>query len=304
MQSRMDLNLLAALDVLLEERSVGAAADRLHLSAPAMSRTLGRIRTALDDPVLVRAGREMVPTPRALAVQAEVHELTERARALFRPAGRIDPATLTRTFTVQANEAVAAILSVPLLSRVGREAPHVTLRLIGEGPVDHDPLRKGVADLEVGVITDPAPETRVRPLLEDHFVGVVRPGHPLLAGKITLARFAAADHLIVSRRGRLQGPIDALLNERGLARRVVATVPTHTMSLFLTADTDLVGMVGRRLAAPFVERIGLVTFEIPLPLEPLRVQQAWHARFDADGAHQWLRQVVREELAAATRSSG
>ncbi|MGA5319961.1 LysR family transcriptional regulator [Streptomyces seoulensis] len=290
----VDLNLLLALDVLLEEQSVRGAARRLHLSEPAMSRTLGRIRKALGDPVLVRAGRQMVPTPHALAVRAEVGAVVERARALFAPGRDTDPRTMTRTFTILGHDATAAGLGAPLLTRIAREAPGIRLRFLSESPVDAPFLRQGTADLEIGVVDTTAPEVRVETLYEDRMLGVVRAGHPLLEGELTPERFAGeAGHLSVSRRGRLRGPIDDALAALGLTRQVAGSVGTYPASLFVLRDTDLVGIVSRG-SRPLAETLGLVTFAIPLPLPPLEVGLAWHPRHDADPAHAWLRATVKE----------
>ncbi|MEU2711006.1 LysR family transcriptional regulator [Streptomyces sp. NPDC007205] len=301
----LDLNLLVALDVLLEEQSVQGAAQRLHLSEPAMSRTLGRIRKALGDPVLVRAGRRMVPTPHALAVRAEVSAVVERARALFAPGRDADLRTVTRTFTILGHDSVAAAHGAALFARAAREAPGVRLRFLSESHVDVPVLRQGTADLEVGVIDTTAPEVHVETVYEEHMLGVVRAGHPLLTGELTPERFAGeAGHLIVSRRGRQRGPIDEALEELGLKRRVVGSVGTYPASLFVVRETDLVGLIshwGRSLA----DTLGLVTFEIPLPLPAVGVGFAWHPRHDADPAHAWLRGCVRELMAqeAAGRPS-
>ncbi|MGW0803063.1 LysR family transcriptional regulator [Nonomuraea sp. NPDC002799] len=291
-QTQPSLDLLIALDALLEEGSVSAAARRLHLSEPAMSRTLGRIRTAMADPVLVRSGRHMVPTPRALAVQGEVRALVEAARKVFTPPGRLDPATLVRRFTILASDAVITAVSLPLLTEVSRSAPGVTFGFIPEGHGDEHALRDGSADLEVTVIADPAPETRVEPLMTDRAVGVVRPGHPLLDGPVTAARLAAAEHVIASRRGRVTGPVDEVLAGMGLTRRVAGSVPTFGAALLAVRQSDLVGMTPELLTAPLVEALGLVTFPIPFALPAMTLSQAWHPRYDADPAHTWLRERV------------
>nr|WP_095871727.1 LysR family transcriptional regulator [Streptomyces sp. TLI_235] len=295
MQSGMDLNLLVALDVLLEERSVSGAAARLHLSEPATSRTLGRIRRALGDPVLVRAGRSMVPTPHALAIHPEVRAVVERARGLFSAAGQVDLRTLDRTFTVLAHDAFAAAHGAALFARTAAEAPGVRLRFLGESHVDAPALREGTADLEVGVIDTTAPEVRVEQLYEDRMLAVVRPGHPLLDGPSTPERFAAGRHLGVSRRGRPHGPIDTALAELGLSRTVVGTVATYPAALFVLRTTDLVGLTTAR-SRHLAEALGLVAVEIPLDLPALPFGLAWHPRHDADPAHAWLRSCVRELL--------
>ncbi|OQR62337.1 LysR family transcriptional regulator [Streptomyces maremycinicus] len=293
----VDLNLLLALDVLLEEQSVQGAARRLHLSEPAMSRTLGRIRRALGDPVLVRAGRRMVPTPHALAVRAEVSAVVERARALFAPAEDADLRTVTRTFTILGHDAIAAAHGPALYARVAAEAPGIRLRFLSESHIDAPFLREGTADLEVGVLDTAAPEVHREPLVEDRMMGVARAGHPLLEGELTPERYAReADHLLVSRRGKLHGPVDAALAELGLERRVVGTVGSLPSSLFVIRDTDLVGL-NTTWGLPLAESLGLVPFEVPLPLPPLRLGMAWHPRHDADPAHAWLRGAVRDLIA-------
>ncbi|MFC6593855.1 LysR family transcriptional regulator [Kitasatospora paranensis] len=297
MQSGMDLNLLVALDVLVEEASVSGAAARLHLSEPAMSRTLGRIRRALGDPVLVRAGRTMVPTPHALAIHPEVRAVVDRARGLFSAAGRVDLRTLSRRFTVLAHEAFAAAHGADLFARAAAEAPGVRLHFLGESHVDAPSLRSGAADLEVGVIDTTAPEVHVEHLYDDRMMAVVRTGHPLLDGPLTPARFAAGEHLGVSRRGRLHGPIDTALAELGLSRTVVGSLASYPAALFVLRSTDLVGLATRR-SQGLVDALGLVAVEIPLDLPALPFCLAWHPRHDADPAHAWLRGCVRDLLTA------
>ncbi|GAA2211213.1 LysR family transcriptional regulator [Nonomuraea monospora] len=296
-QTQPSLDLLIALDALLEEGSVSAAARRLHLSEPAMSRTLGRIRKAMGDPVLVRSGRQMVPTPRALAVQSEVRTLVEAARKVFTPPGEPDPATLERRFVILASDAVITAVSVPLLTEVSRSAPGVRLHFIPEGHGDEQALRDGSADLEVTVIEDPAPEIRTEPLTTDRAIGVVRPGHPILdGGPVTAARFAAYEHVIATRRGRTSGPVDALLSAQGLTRRVAGSVPTFGAMLLAVRASGLVGMTPQALTRPMYEALGLVTFALPFELPEMTISQAWHARYDADPAHAWLRERVRAAL--------
>ncbi|MER7759820.1 LysR family transcriptional regulator [Streptomyces sp. NPDC097619] len=299
----LDLNLLVALDVLLEEESVTAAAARLHVSAPAMSRTLGRIRRALADPVLVRAGRGLVPTPRAVELRPRVRVLVRQARELMVPAPVTDPARLVREFTVQTSDAVLADgPAARLVAAVAREAPGVTLRFMPESLEGTPALREGRLDLEIGVIGHPDPETRTETLSRTRVLGVVRPGHPLAARTTVTARaYAAADHIGVSRQARVRGPVDEALGALGLSRRVAAVVPSWSASLLLCRETDLVGLVPADSADHHRRTLGLHTFEIPLDLPPLTLAMAWHPRNDADPEHTWLRTRVR---ACWTRRDG
>ncbi|MFI5906881.1 LysR family transcriptional regulator [Dactylosporangium sp. NPDC051541] len=291
----LDLNLLTALDALLEENSVTGAAARLHLSEPAMSRTLARIRTALHDPVLVRSGRRMVPTPRAVEIRAEVRELLHRAHAVFAAPAAPDPSTLDRTFTLLASD-LAVSVAAPLIGRIAAEAPGVRLRFLGETPqTDAPALRSGEVDLDIGVVTDPPPEIRTEVLLRERLVPIVRAGHPLTRGRLTLRRFADAVHVSASRRGKLTGPIDELLERRGLRRRVALATPTYAAAMLMVAQTDLVGLGAERFGRATMAVLNLVPLPVPgLDLPPLELAQAWHARFDADGGHRWLRARVKE----------
>ncbi|MEU9117158.1 LysR family transcriptional regulator [Streptomyces sp. NPDC048483] len=296
--ANVDLNLLTALNALLEEESVTAAADRLGLSGPAMSRALGRIRRTVGDPVLVRAGRHMVPTPRALEIRAEVRRLVEAAQGVLAPAEPTDPAELVRVFTISANDLFVTAVGPQLVARVAREAPQVVLRFLGESHSDVPSLRDGATDLELGVVDSREPEIRTEELYAERGIAVVREGHPLTTAKVTARRYADAPHINFSRRGRLTGPIDAALAELGLRRKVIATVPTFAASLLMVRDSDAVGMANEVTAASTVRGLGLRTLPIPLDLPPMTMAMAWHPRQDADAGHIWLRGLVREVIKA------
>ncbi|WP_405486667.1 LysR family transcriptional regulator [Nocardia sp. NBC_00511] len=294
----LDLNLLVVLDALLIEHSVTAAAERLHLSEPAVSRALGRLRRTLGDPILVRAGRAMTPTPHALTIEPEVRELVDRVQRLFTAAHATDIRTTTRDFAVLAPDAMAAVYGPGLIERAAVEAPGLRLRFLPESPFDLPMLREGRADLELGIIDSREPEIQLRPVFVDRMVGVARRGHPLLRdNRIELADYAVARPLLVSRRGRLTGPIDTALAEHGLHRTVRATVSGYPSSLFFLLDSDLVGNLPS-CASGLAERLGLVVFELPVETPPLPYSLAWHPRHDADPAHRWLRDTLHELMLA------
>ncbi|MFF0300528.1 LysR family transcriptional regulator [Streptomyces sp. NPDC004562] len=296
----VDLNLIEALDALLAENSVTRAAERLHTSPPAMSRALARLRRAFGDPLLVRAGRDLVPTPRALELRGEVHAVTSRARALFAPSATADPRTAVRTFDLQVGDMLSTTFIPRLLDDLRAEAPGISLRLRPESLEDTPALREGMVDLEVGIVRQGHPEIRCETLLSETLTGVVRPDHPLARARtVTARRFAAADHVVVSRRGRAHGPIDERLAEAGLNRRVVAVVPSVATALFLTRETDVVGVAPAGLGRSMLRTLGLHTFPIPLELPPLTVGMAWHPRNDHDRTHQLLRDRTRHIMTTA-----
>ncbi|MFC5663168.1 LysR family transcriptional regulator [Kitasatospora misakiensis] len=295
----LDLNLLVALDALLEEGSVTGAAERLHTSAPAMSRTLGRLRRVLGDPLLVRAGRGLVPTPRAVELRAEVRALVSRGQALLVPRAAAEPAELNRRFTLQTGDVLLTTIGATLVETVRAQAPAVTLRFLGDHLEGTSAMRDGVIDLEVGVTEHLDPETRTEPLTTTGLVGIARTGHPLTNGTPpTAEQFAAADHLAVSRHGRGPGPVDQRLADLGLSRRVVASVPSYPAALFLLRDSELVGLAPARLGTPAAEALGLSTFPLPVNLPEVVLSMAWHPRNDQDAGHRWLRELVRGVVTA------
>jgi DNA-binding transcriptional LysR family regulator len=293
----IDLNLLIALDALLTEGSVIGAAQRMNLSPPAMSRTLGRIRLALGDEILVRAGRGMVPTPRALELHGRVRGLIEDVGAVLRPDAATDPSTLVRSFTIRASDYVAGVFGVPLQAIAAREAPQVTLRFADQGKEDASALREGRIDLDIGVLGDIGPEIRVQTLVHDRFVAVLRQGHPLLKGRMTARRFASAAHVSASRRGLSRGPIDDALEAQGLSRQVRFVVPGFHAAMLTAAASDIVAAVPRAVATTAV-RLGLKIRYVDLPFATpeVGITQAWHPRFDKDAGHRWLRDAVRRAL--------
>jgi len=295
--TRPDLNLLVTLDVLLAEGSVARAARRLRLSPSAMSRTLARLREATGDPLLVRAGRGLVPTPRALELRGQVGPLVQVGEAVLRPVGKLNLKELVRTFTLRTSEGFVENFGPGLIARIGREAPGVRLRFVPKPDKDSTPLREGAIDLETGVVDKAtSPEVRVQALFRDRWIGVVRPGHLLGRGKITPARYAAGRHISVTRYALDQDPIDAALAPLGLERTItVAIVGGFATALALARASDLIASVPERHTGNL--RAGLHSFPLPCPVPDFTVSLLWHPRQDADPAHRWLRSLVKEVCA-------
>jgi DNA-binding transcriptional LysR family regulator len=290
---RPDLNLLVTLDVLLAEGNVARAARRLKLSASAMSRALARLRQTTGDPLLVRAGRGLVPTPRALELRERVAQLVEESEAVLRPAIRPDLRKLVRTFTIRSSEGFAETFGPALIARVSDEAPGVRLRFLQKVERDSRALRDGSVDLETGVIDDATgPEIRAQALFRDRFVGVMRMDHPLSEREITVARYAKCKHVLVSRRGQDHGVVDDALNALGLKRSIVAVVSGFSVALSFTRALDVIATVPERHTAAL--RFGLRTFPLPLQIPEVTVSLSWHPRMHADPAHKWLRECVRD----------
>ncbi|MFF7332223.1 LysR family transcriptional regulator [Streptomyces sp. NPDC090306] len=300
---RLDLNLLAALDALLEEGSVAGAAARLHVTAPAMSRTLGRIRRATGDEILVRTGRTMTATPYALGVHARVHALVQQAEDLLAPRRDLDLAALERTFTLRWSDALTATCGPVLLAAVRTQAPGVRLRFLAEAGPDAPEPRPGEADLEAGG-QEPLPENRHERVGQDRLVVALRRGHPLAGGPLTVDRYAAAHHVTVSRRGRLSDPVDEALAALGLRRRVVATVPTAAAALHLACSTDALAAVPALVSGPLLTALALRTQPLPLDVPPAPVHLSWHRRYEGDRAHAWLREQARAAIGTVCGAPG
>ncbi len=297
-----DLNLLVTLDVLLAEGSVARAAQRLRLSPSAMSRSRARLRETTGDPLLVRAGRGLVPTPRALELRERVGRLVQDAEAVLRPAEGLDPKQLVRTFTLRTSDGFVENFGPDLIARVGAEAPGVRLRFVPKLSRDSVPLRDGSVDLETGVVgTTTSPEVRAQALFRDRFIGVVRMGHPLSRGEITPARYAAGRHVLVSRRGLDRGPIDDALEPLGLKREITTIVGGLAVALALARASDLIASVPERHTENL--RSGMYSFSLPVPAPEITVSLLWHPRLDADPAHRWLRGCVRDICSARRLST-
>ncbi|RUW61375.1 LysR family transcriptional regulator [Mesorhizobium sp. M7A.F.Ca.US.008.03.1.1] len=292
-----DLNLLFALDILLTEGSVARAASRLRLSPSAMSRTLARLREATGDPLLVRAGRGLVATPRAEELRQQAGRVVQDAEALLRPATLLDLPSLDRVFTLRTNESFVEEFAPRLVARIQADAPGVRLRFAPKSDKDVMSLRDAAIDLDIGVAGETGPEVRIQALLRDRFIGAVRTGHPLTEGAVTPERYAAGRHISVSRRGREKGPIDEALNLRGLQRTVVCMVSGFSAALAMARTSDLIASVPERHTEG--ARAGMHSFPLPVATAEVTISMLWHPRLDADPAQRWLRGCVREVCATS-----
>lgn len=292
-----DFNLLVVLDVVLAEQSVARAAKKLKLSPSAMSRALARLRETTGDPLLVQAGRVLVPSPRALELRDRVARLVREANEVLRPGEHLDLRRLERSFTLRTSEGFVENFGPSLLACVAKEAPGVTLRFLPKIDKDSSLLRDGTVDLETGVIDDETgPELRAQTLFDDHLVGAVRDGHPLARGKITPARYAGCDHVAVSRRSLERGPIDDALRAHGLHRRIAAVVGGFATAIAVARRSDLLATVPFHHSGVLLE--GMHTFPLPIEQPTMKVSLLWHPRLDADSAHRWLRDCVHASIRA------
>ena len=301
---RFDFNLLQALDALLQEGSVRGAAERLNLTAPAMSHALARLRVVLGDPLLVRAGQRLVPTPRAMAIRDEVRRTVENGRSILQDRPRDRLKDVQRTFTVRANDSTICVFGASLIERVQAEAPGIQIRFAARADESVGPLRDGTVDLDLGAVADMGPEIETERLLQDYFVCVLRNGHSLAGSVMTAEDYAGCLHIVASRRGRPLGPIDALLAETGLARRVPVVVPDTLSVIALTAASDYIATIPHTVALWGSRMMGLVIKALPVAAPPITMFQSWHPRLTVDQAHIWLRECMAAVAETASAPPG
>jgi DNA-binding transcriptional LysR family regulator len=288
-----DANLLLALDALLRAGSVTGAARHMNVSPPAMSHTLSRLRAAVGDPLFVRAGNRLVPTPRAVAMRERVSRAATEIGALLQPEQPLEVATLERTFVIRASDATIVTLGHALDVIVRREAPGVALHFIGSL------LAEGLeVDLDIGVQYGVAPELRIQVLFHEEMIPVVRKDHPLAERRLAPARLAALDHIAVaSQRAKL----DELIRPRRRQRQRPPSriVPSFLAAAALARASDAYTLIPSRLATVIVEAFGLCRLSVAGTPAKVAIAQAWSPRFDNDAGHVWLRGCVRRACGAA-----
>ena len=285
----LDVNLLVALDALLTEGSVTAAARRMGVTQSAMSQTLARLRTQLDDPILVRAGRGMTPTPFARRIAGRLRAAIAELEAVVHDRPAFEPATSSRRFVIAMVDYLALTLLAPLRARVAAAAPSVDLAVhaLDAGPIEAA-LERGAVDLYVGVLGSNEAGLATDPLHRETFAVLVREGHPLTEAP-SAEVWARAPHLHVSPRREAGSVVDRALTQAGLERRIAVEVPYFALVPDLLAGSDLVATVPRRLGELFSARHGLRLLEPPLPLPSIDVHAGWHPRFEGEPGLRWLR---------------
>ncbi|MQA15729.1 MAG: LysR family transcriptional regulator [Pseudonocardiaceae bacterium] len=302
--SGVDLNLLVALDALLAERSVTRAANRVGLSQPGMSNTLSRLRKLFDDPLLVREGMALVPTPRAESLVAPVREaLALILHALDERTG-FDPSGDRATFTVSCSDYSVLMLIGPLVRRLAAEAPGVTIQVLPRSPEPVRALRDGEADLVIEpaeIMPDVALPTQR--LFADRWLCCVWDGNTQVGDVMMMETYLRLPHLVYSMgRGQPVSLVDQHLTQIRTPRRIEFTVESFLLAPFLLQGTDLVTLVLER-AGPHLQRTAAVRFlEPPLQLPPITETLYWHPRRSADPAHAWVRARIGEIAAELDRA--
>jgi len=298
----VDLNLLVALDALLAERSVSRAAVRLHLSQPATSALLARLRELFGDPLLLRSARGMLPTPRALELLGPVKQVLDEIEAIVQPRAVFDPDRAEHTFTLSASDYVEYALLPTLVDYLERRAPRVRLAV---RPLDLQTVAKqmetGEVDLCItGLLNAPA-GMHERPLYTEHIVSVVRRNHPEVGAHLTLDTFCRLEHIMVSVRGSgFSARIDQALAALGRKRHARLAVPHFLLVPEIVARSDMISALPKRLAQGYANKLRIL--EPPVKMEDFTVGQVWHERNEREPAQVWLRDVVLKLAQAGAKS--
>ncbi|MDC7789868.1 LysR substrate-binding domain-containing protein [Rhodoplanes sp. TEM] len=289
----VDLNLLVVLDALAAERSVTRAAARLHLTQPAVSHALARLRALFGDPLFVRTPAGLSPTAAALRLAPRVAAVLAEIGGLLAPGERFDPATARRRFTLGMSDYAAFVVLPALAAALRAQAPRVELVVRHTSHASGFALLEdGGAELIVGHFPKPPARIVQAPLFAETFLCAARKDHPAFARRLTAARWAALDHLQVSLSGEPSGMVDEALRRKGVRRRVVTTVGHFLVAPEILAATDLVATEPARVLGPLAARLGLATRPPPVPLPGFAVVQAWPRRLTADDGLAWLRRAV------------
>ena len=294
----LDLNLILALDALLEERSVTRAAQRVGITQSAMSHALARLRAVTGDALLVRTPSGMVATARAEELAPPIRRALEGVATALRPPQAFDPKTAERRIRIGTGDYGEIVLLPRVVERMAKEAPRIDLRVIFLADSLAGILRSGDVNLLLTPVfaADAGPGVYARKLFDERFVCVVRRGHPLAGKKLTLARYVASSHALISPRGKEGSMTDDALTRLGLSRRIAVTVPHFLVAPHIVVQSDLILTLPARVANMLAAPLGLEVLKPPpeLGLEGFSVSAVWHERTHADPAQRWIREVFAE----------
>ncbi|HEY9065023.1 MAG TPA: LysR family transcriptional regulator [Burkholderiaceae bacterium] len=295
---RLDLNLLVTLEALLAERNVTKAAARLHLSQPAVSAQLARLRQMFDDPLLIPAQRGMTPTAKALELLDPLRHALDHVRTAVAAHAHFDPSRARLTVSIACTDYLQSSIVRPLLTELRRRAPAIRIALRHLEPTQLEAqMLRGDVDLALMTPAAAPPNLRMRRLFDERYVLIGRKRHPKLRRRLTVEAFAALDHVIVSvSGGGFTTPVDDALAALGQQRRVVLSAASFLIVPEIVAATDFVALVPERLVRDRVDTLRQV--ECPFPVEGFEVGMVWHERHHGHPGQRWIRELIVSRFAA------
>lgn len=296
---QLDLNLLRVFDALMQEQNLTRAAQQLHMSQPAVSNALARLRTQLGEALFVRTARGMTPTLKAQAIHGPVRAALRLLQEGLALQSEFEPSVADRRFTLAMNDYAQFALLPELMARARAQAPHVVLS-VQPDVADTLPARLAAGDLDLAIdyLHFDAAELVYEPLHEEDLVVIARRGHPAFAGGLTLASYQAGAHVTISTRAGRGSPLDIVLGSVKVRRRIELHVPYFLTIPVVVAQTDLLGTIPRRLAERFAASLQLQLAPLPFSMPPVQVSLIWHRQQEASQGLQWLRQQIAESAAA------
>lgn len=287
----IDLNLLLVFDAVMTELNVTRAAEHLHMTQPAVSNALKRLRATLNNELFVKVPSGVSPTTRATEVWLAIRDALAQIRQTIQPC-TFDPANSTAIFTFSMADYAASLMIPPIITHIERSAPNIDIRVIPNTNINApELLEQGDVDIAIGVFPNCGPRFRMQTLLTETYVCAMRPDHPL-AKELTLERFAQAKHLLISLTGEATGFLDQRLESKGLKRRIALTVNQFALAPVVVANSDLICTLAYRTAKNFGLEDKLHLAPLPLDLEPTSINMMWHERNHLDSAHVWLRSLL------------
>jgi len=291
--SRLDLNLLVAFDALLTERNVTRAAARVGLGQSAMSHNLARLRTLFGDELLTRGGDGMRPTPRAMALAEPVRMTLAQIQSAVLQRGVFEPATADRVFRIGLADSIEVAVIPALMERLQTSAPGVSLRLRSTNRMSiMEELDTGALDLGIGVFDHGQTHHKRRHLYDDSFLCLFSTEQLNLTPPLSLQDYLRWPHVLTSLADDARGAVDEVLAKRKLRRSIVMTTPGFLAVPFIIRRAPVITTMPSRLARYFSETFGLATSPVPVDLPSFTISLLWHASFDNDAGHLWLRQTV------------
>lgn len=290
----IDLNLLRVFEAVFIEENISRASERLGISQPATSNALNRLRQTFNDPLFVRSGGSMVPTPRAEEIAEPIRSALALIQSSLDTGHNFDYTKASATFNLAMSDYSEYIIMPHLLKIIATSAPGITIQT---HPIEGGNLGKAILkrkiDLAIGNIPFLSDGSRSQRLLSDHFVCMVRQNHPTIKDKLDMKHFLEYGQITLNPRARaFRSPVDDYLNEEGLKRRVVMRIPNALALPALVEDTDFIAIVPFRIAKRFCEIYDLKQLDFPIEISPITIKQYWHERVHKEPGHQWLRQTL------------
>jgi len=293
--AKPDLNLFVIFDIIMQEQSVTAAADRLSMTQPSVSNAVSRMRHTWQDPLFIRQGRGIRPTPFAEHLWRQISDPLRIISKANSPE-EFQPATAKRQFRIALTDGMTSILWLPLRKKIERLAPGIDIHAVPYKGDGENLLLNADVDLVFDFFSGTSKLIHSEWMLDFQYVCVMRPDHPLASVPLTLNDFANANHLFVSLSGNAEGVVDKVLSEHNKTRRIAMTVNSFSGTFSLLKDTNLITVLPYQVVAEAVANGDVIIKKAPITLPPVKIMMAWHTRQNKEPCLHWLRSILKEIL--------